>query len=372
MFSRRQLHELLYHESATPEVLSVYLEPGVSSGAAGAFRSVLNASLGRESRLRQMQGLLERVERHLSGELGLAGHRGLALFASERGGLWQSVALPEPVHGCLRVDSRPYLAPLFPVLDQYQRFGIALVSPARTRCLEIYLGAVQELEPVPGPGEPAHALPQERLHRYLQEITEKTALHSRQRDWDRVVFSLPDGWEAPLSGHLHERLQRNLILDPSLEPGSPSEGILAAIRAHEIEARKVRESVWVHRLLDATRVQGLGVLGLERTLEALERGQVRRLLIQEGFAKMGRVCPVCGEVSLAARKCPSCPRLTEPVLNLAGDLVRAALESGAEVARVLYDTGLDSLGRIGAELSHRSGAEVRPAPRPASDGCLAG
>jgi hypothetical protein len=119
-----------------------------------------------------------------------------------------------------------------------------------------------------------------------------------------------------------------------------------------------------HRLLDLSRSGG-AVLGLDGTLRALRRGQARLLLARDGFAKMGYLCPRCGELSLGFSRCPACNAAMAVIFNIVEEMIQRALDAHCEVIRLLNDSVLDGMGHIGAELSGE-GISIRPAPKPAA------
>jgi hypothetical protein len=264
-------------------------------------------------------------------------------------GLWQACPLPETVKPMLRMADRPYLAPLLSIVDQHQRFGVVLPGGRRTRFLEVFMGQVKEHEELAlelrGLG-PAQG----------RSVAERLDALSRNREFSRIVLGGPSEAASRLAGRLRTELQQALILDESLAPDAPAAAILKRISSCEGEARKVRESVLAHRLLDLAASGGPAVLGLERTLQALRRGQVRLLLARDGFAKMGHLCPRCGDLSVAYPRCPACNGPAETVFNVVEEMIERAFDSHCEVVRLLHPSPLDNLGHIGAELSEAAAA----------------
>jgi peptide subunit release factor 1 (eRF1) len=183
---------------------------------------------------------------------------------------------------------------------------------------------------------------------------------SRNRDFSRIVLGGPPEAASRLAGHLRTELQQTLILDESLTPDAPAAAVLERISSCEGEARKVRESVLAHRLLDLAASGASAVLGLERTLQALRRGQVRLLLLRDGFAKMGHLCPRCADLSVSDPRCPACNGPTETIFNVVEEMIERAFDAHCEVVRLLHPSPLDNLGHIGAELSEAA-APARPA-----------
>ncbi|MBI4349681.1 MAG: hypothetical protein HY553_22790 [Elusimicrobia bacterium] len=363
MLSPRRIHELLDFNSAQPEVLSLYLELD-RSGTPQAYKWILQEAVEREAALRELRKDLDRIERYL-GELQPGLQRGVAIFSSESVGLWEAVPLPYAFKSLLTLDRRPYLSPLMSILEQHQRYGVVLLGPDSERILEVHLGEIEvraedagRSRPLGRRAPPEPAAPHARLRR----IASRASWLARTRHWDRLILGAPREIEPLFVGHLPIRLKNNLILDGTLKLDMADRDVLERVTLNEREARKVRESVLVHRLVDAAGGDGPAVLGLERTLDALQRGAVRTLLVRDGLAKIGRVCGECGFLSLADRKCRLCNQPTAQVFNLVAEMIQCALDQDCEVFPVLYDARLDSLGRIGAELSHKPQSSQPPEP----------
>ena len=134
-----------------------------------------------------------------------------------------------------------------------------------------------------------------------------------------------------------------------LGPDRPVDAVIERVLHNERQARRVRESVLVARLMNEAR-QGGAVTGLEAVASAVQQGRVARVLVRDGYAKMGRACPKCGHLSVANRSCPWCFCATDPVLDLVGELGSKALAAGCELYRIMHDTCFDGVCRIGAEL----------------------
>lgn len=363
MLSPRRIHELLDFNVGHAEVLSLYLELD-PAGAPHAYKWLLQEALERESALRELRKDLDRVERFLS-ELKPGSLKGVAVFSAEAVGLWEAAPLPYTFKNLLAVDKRPYLDPLLAILEQHQRYGVVLLGPDSERVLEVHLGQIEERREDWGAaralGRRAAPAP-EPPHGRLRALAARAARAAQARRWDRLIVGAPRELEGLFTGHLPIRLKHNLILDPGLKTGLADREVLERVLVNEREARKVRESVLVHRLVDGAGGDGPAVLGLERTLDALQSGVVRTLLVRDGLAKIGRMCGACGHLSLSDRKCASCGEATSQVFNLVAEMIQCAIDQDCEVIPILYDNRLDSLGRIGAELSHKPKSGRSPSP----------
>lgn len=359
MLSANDIHALLNLRASSPSVVSVYLELSPGRDHQREFKNVVKEASQNNPLLQGLDPDLARLNAFVDA-LAPGSDRGLALFSAQRHGFWQAVGLPQTVKSVLRVDAQPFLNPLVNILDQYHRYGVLLLDEERSRLLEVFLGRAVELE------EPPLALPKQTRHVRLKSVADRLMAFVRSRGVERVILAAPPELEAPFISHLHGFIQDNLIVDSQMAPGMPVKAAVERVVNGETQSRIVRESVLVYRLLDAVRADGMGVVGLQETLNALHRGQVRMLLLREGLARIGRVCSRCRALALSGRKCVFCGALTEGVFDVIQELAQAALEQNCEVIRILHDRRLDAFGGLGAELRFQNRPAETAAPAPTS------
>lgn len=348
--SASRIEALASFRSTEPDVLSLHLSVDDGGLYPGVLRQLLKEQQGR---LANFGGDLARVERFVTNDFVPGGHRGLAVYSCAKRGLFEAFGLPQAVKTDLVTDECLDLVPLRALRGQYYRYGALLAGPKGARFLELYLGRCVELEDFGDSLEDASAL------KRLAVTAEKLA---EQRRFDRLILGAPPDLAARVGAFLEPDLQKDLILEPLLGPERPAEAVLERVRHNEREARRVTESVLVQRLLDEARESG-AVTGLEAVAAALQQGCVSRVLVRDGYAKMGRACPQCGHLSVDHRSCPWCFKPTDMVLDVVGELISRALEAGCEVFRVMHDPRFDGICRIGAELK---APKAGPKPVPTS------
>lgn len=346
MLSANDIHVLLNLRDASPSVISVYLDLRPGSDHQQEYKTLLKDSLRDNPLLQGKSADLARLDVFVAG-MTPGEDRGLALFSAQKLGLWQATSLPQTVKSVLRVDAQPFLNPLVNILEQYHRYGVLLLDDDRARMLEVFMGGFSEPEE-----EPAAA--KQTRHVRLKAVADRLMAFVRARGIERVILAAPPELEAPFINHLHGFIQDNLIIDSRLGTDMPAQAVMERVLDGETQSRIVRESVLVYRLLDAVSRDKMGVVGLQETLNALQRGQVRMLLLREGLARIGRSCTRCRALALSGRKCVFCGSLTEGVFDVVAELAQSALEQNCEVFRILHDRRLDALGGVGAELRFQS------------------
>ncbi len=320
---------------------AVTLHLAVDGG--GLYPSTLHqlaSDARRDPSMRLLGRDLDRIEKFIASEFVPGPHRMAAVYSCAKRGLFETFALPQPFKSTLTVGESLDLRPLIALGGQYHRFVALLLGPGKARFVELHMGQALELDEMQGDFNSLEG---------LASVASRAATLARERRYDRLILGAPPALEAAITPLLDPALQKELILEPVLGPERPVEAVLERILHNERQARSVRESVLVHRLLDEAR-QGGAVTGLEGVVAAVQQGCVARVLVRDGYAKMGRACPKCGHLSVNNRSCPWCFCGTDMVLDLVSELGDKALAAGCELYRIMYDARFDSVCRIGAEL----------------------
>lgn len=346
MLSSKDIGVLLNFKAPAAQVVSLYLELGPDRDASRDLESFLGEVFQKSP---ELQGLEENIApiRSFVKTFHRGHEGGLAFFSAPHHGLWQAIPLPQRVKTLIRLGERPFLKPLVNILDQHHRYGVVLLGPSQARFIEVYLHQGEEA--------PSPSLSQEEpLQARLKSLAAQLMAFARARGIERVVLGAEEALGTPFLNHLHSFIQNNLILDSQMGPKTPLESVIEKITEGEKQSRIVLESVLVHRLLDSVRRAGMAVVGLQNTLDALQKGQIRLLILKDSLSKLGRRCPACRAMSLAGRKCSACGAATESVFDLVQEIAQEALEQDCEVFRIYHDRGLDAFGGIGAELRFQS------------------
>jgi len=321
-------------------VVSLHLAIDAAGSYPGALDRLLRDSLAADPLLRGAVKDVERIAAFVREQFSPSGRRGLCVVSCAKRGLFEAFALPEPLKTSLTIADRPAVRPLESLAARYRRFLALLVDAHRARFVEIHFGEAIEVESHEG----------DFLGAGLAALAEHAAGLALSRRADRLVLGATEPALAALVATLPHVLQETLILEPLLGPDRPLEAVADRVRHNENEALKVRETVLVRRFLDEIKLGG-AVAGLEAVAAALQQGCVKRILVREGWAKMGRCCPACHRLSLDHRSCAWCFRQTSHVLDVVAELVDRAVEAGVEVTPVSHHQDFDSVGRIGAELA---------------------
>jgi peptide subunit release factor 1 (eRF1) len=184
----------------------------------------------------------------------------------------------------------PHLYPLARLNDQYPRYAALLVDTNSARLFVVGLGSAQHLRTLDSDKTKKHAMggwSQARYQRnvdnfreqHIKEVVDLLDRVVRDEHLDRIVISCHEVAQPLLFDAMPKHLSDKVIDLVRLDINAPEREVLTAtldaLRHHDV----VTDAEHVDMLLDAWRAGGLGVVGAEETLRALEMGQVEELLI---------------------------------------------------------------------------------------------
>jgi len=329
--------------------------------------------------------LKERVE-----QLGRSEERGLFVcFCGED--VWKEYQLPVSLPSKLVVEPEPYIRPFTTLLEQFNRYYLAVVDRKKASFYTSYLGKFRKHVTVDsgvpgqvseddtgkgargsfkiksGTGREAwggwreskiqHHI-EDHLQRYLKELSVRLHRLVRKNKIDYLVLAGPKGDRGEivnaLKPHLHSDLRKKLI--GSFSGDSRVEENELRKRFYEVvsDFKKHRERKFLDQLLSETeKSSGLGVLGPEKTLEALRRGQVRILAIRDSAESPGWICPKDYYLLSSKGQCPYCGTALKLTEDLFGHMVWEAIDQRSEIRFIKNgDERFDEAG-VGALLRFR-------------------
>jgi peptide chain release factor subunit 1 len=375
--TRERLRSLAAARAGDGKVLSLFLNLDPSRFATAAARGTeARSALDRAARLiREDESLsdgartalradLDRVRAELGGgAVDARGAHGLAVFASSAAGLFEVLRLAQPVDHDPVVADAPYLEPLS-AIGAPERWCVLLVN---RRTARLFCGpgtAVEELEQIEDEIRRRHDQGGWSQANYQRSIDKDVADHLRRAAevaFARLKDDLPAAilvgapselagdFEAQLHPYLAERLAGRLDIDVE---HTSAEEVRRAVAPHVERAARARLDAAVARLAEAFGAgTGRAASGLEEVLSAVHEQRVEALLVDDGFAAPGAVCPSCGWLSAdGASACPADGTSVERVEDVVEVAVARALTQDADVHVLRDRPELASHGRVAATL----------------------
>jgi peptide chain release factor subunit 1 len=370
MAVKDQLDRLAAFEPAPYPVVSLYLNTQPGQTGRDQFHSFVRkefAARGRtypsgSSERESLDKDFDLISRFLETDLDPAAN-GVALFACSAGELFEAVQLTAPIEQhWLYIGDRPHLYPLARVESLYPRYAAVLADTNSARILVLATGELvthEEVKGVKTKKSSQGGWSQARFQRHIENfhvqhakevvdaldtIVQRESITQIMVAGDEVILPL---LKEQMPKHLLDKVVDELRMDTHAPLHEVVRTSLEAMK--RVHGESEREKV--EAALGAYRAGGLGVVGLEETLEALQKGQVDELLIAARIGELepvgssagGRANPSGGSVlpepaveSAAAGE----PAGTDThTVRLADELVNRATQTSARITFV-EDPGL--------------------------------
>ncbi|MEA2578106.1 MAG: peptide chain release factor subunit 1 [Chloroflexota bacterium] len=344
---RADVERLVRFDGHGARILSVYLDLGPERQVTRSHRIVLKdlVKAAREPLDKDARHALEAeagtVQAWLENEPPRA--RGLAVFSSTAADLWATYDLPVPVADRLAYEAHPLVLPLLGLLEDLERYVVALVDKESARILTVFESRIESVEAfsddVPGKhdqGGPAQARLQrhheDHVLRHVKRVVQRLSEALRQRQFDRLILAGPEEATAKVRERLPHELARRLVATVPAEMFATDADILRMTLEIEWRAERESEERLATTVIDASKSNGPGACGMTATLEAVWLRQVLRLILADGLTAAGSECPVDGRLFPdPPGPCPMCGAETLPVGDIVDRAAQLTLEQDGDV-----------------------------------------
>ena len=281
----------------------------------------------------------KRIESYVAHELNPC-TRGLALFACAGTDFFDATQLEVPFHrNQLVVSDRPHLYPLARLGDKHPRYAVLVVDSNLARIFVFSTGETVGAVEIQNPKTKhsrAGGWSQARFQRHVENVHLQHVKEVVQRldeivaadAIDHVLLAGDEVIVPLLKEQLPERLAGKVVDVLRLAIRSPEHEVVAAtLEALQRKDGETDEAV-VRDLVGEYRAGGLAVVGAERVLAALRKGQVDTLVIT------------------------AAPAQIQGADEAANELVTLAKQTSASVRFVENPTLLADIGGVGASLRY--------------------
>ena len=279
--------------------------------------------------------------------------KGLALFSCGSPALWHAYALAVRVRDHLAFERRPDVAPLRELVDEYERYVVALVDRVKARLFTVFMGEIEELDAFEDEVPGKHDWHLARVARRLAEL-------SRHRPFDRLVLAGPEEATSALRRRLPGALAHRVVGAIPAELFASKDEILEKTLAIDRRIEGEVEERLLDDLLDMIGPGGRATVGVRPTLDALWADSVQTLLVADGVHVTGSDCPNCGRLEPGnSATCPACGKAMRPAHDLIHRAMVRAMEQGESVEMVHGAAGrrlVEAGGGPGALLRHQVAA----------------
>jgi peptide subunit release factor 1 (eRF1) len=313
---------------------------------------------------------LNRVQQFLRTPGNLPRTHGLAIFACEGIGLFETVPLPVVHRSRLAVNGSPLVGELASVEEEFGRLLTVVLDRTSARFFEVTAYQTTELlglradstrgkrfhgdqDGSSGWGEHTYnnRIRQEK-QRHFEAISRELFTIDRKRPAQGIVLAGPGPEAGAVEPFLHTYLAERLIGTARL---NPKDATPAAVHATTLAVReayeRASERALVHEMLEGIGT-GWGINGVTPTLRALSRGQVRSLLVHADASQPGFRCGDSGRLAPTERECRG-EGAPIPVLDVIDDAIEEALRQSVDVNVVYEPEARDAIEGLGALLRFR-------------------
>jgi len=272
---------------------------------------------------------------------------GTAIFSRSGTGTFLTYPSIIPFKNECFVSDLPTLRPLVQRSSQYQNTLAVMVDTDSAKLFEISLEGVlaeSSIESyVPGRHDQG-GWAQMRYQRHIKDHMDKH--HKEVADqltelfgsgkWKRVVLIGQDRIIANFKAFLPERVKQQIADTFPMDFSEERSKILGRVFERLLQIEREEVSREIEALKERTPQGGLATLGLNRTLEALNHGQVHTLYLLTSVSHKGGKCKQCGSLVLAhppddpSVPCPLCKGELK-IVDLGEEMMRSALRQDGEV-----------------------------------------
>jgi len=309
------------------------------------------------------------IENYLAEDLS-EGTRGVAIFArfQAEGDLsFHAHEFAMPFENKLVIDSVPHIFPLVYLLDVSYHYLVLISDSEKAKVFEIRFGQIEDVELISDAeteksfrGEWTQLHYQnwknDKVKRFVKSKIDIVEKLMTERDIKHLIMAGDERIVSEIKSQLPHSLKEKVVDFSKMHIRANPELVLHKTLEEFARYERAAESDVVESLQYEVARDGLGVVGSEKVIEALNAGKVDTLLVSLDFeAPGGWRCEDCGHLTMAILRndCVNCGSKNVIHVDLKDDLVRRATQIGATIETVTDNLWLDKHEGIGALLRFR-------------------
>lgn len=223
--------------------------------------------------------------------------KALAIFQMPYGLNWRC-AVRVPVREAVEWAPSPMLEPMVEMLDEHERYGVALVDRGRARLFAAHLGDIEEMADLFGGDVMRHRTTgtdhrwsernfqrraDDHAGHHAREVARSLAEADREYGFDRILLLGCEEACEMVAAELSRRLERKLVGSAAMPMTATPDEVLRTIEAKHAEVERAEEFDLVGRMVTAAAKRGPAVAGLQETVNALGQGRIRELVVSGNY-----------------------------------------------------------------------------------------
>jgi len=293
----------------------------------------------------------------------------LLIYSGTESDIWEVYKLPIILKSKIIVDPKPHTQSLRSLLHNYKKYGVLLIDREKAQIYQVYLGEITEylaayISDVPAKVNFRFASGlrekkilgkiEEKLHQFYKMLNENLFDFYKNNKFDYLILGGRKDIIKEFQTYLHSYLSPLLIGTFEEGPTSSKNDILEKSNKLIKDFEDDTKNKLINKLVDELEPQGLGVLGLKKTIDALVADNIKTLIYMEDYVARGYSCPSCGYLTLKlVGKCPYCDSQLVNFNDIIDEIVENALNQGSAVLPISENEKLSKAGKIGAILRYK-------------------
>ena len=372
-------------------VISLYLKLDPSDRENFKFRITLKNLIQktRESleenrftrdQLKSIDEDLQRIEDFFGDTGRLESCNGAAIFCSGADGLWEFFKLPYCFRNRLVVDKYPLIGELLRIKEENEPAAFVVVDRRKARLFDVSFDGADEVRDYIYPGaartqkfQSGEGTFKQRVstgsgrvsmgygeysfnrtiendyQQHLKYISDRVFDYYKENKFDNLIIGGNEQTIKDFTHHLHsylsEKMLGTVVLD--IDVVKNDELIEHALRLVEERKKEIQDNTV--KEFEEKNANGLSLSGLGPSIKALMAGQVKTLLIAEGFSYEGFVYPNSGLLTLEKKKDSVTEEMPVRVADVVDLVTEEAFRQQSEVIIVrkeLADKAFSGVGVI--------------------------
>jgi len=293
---------------------------------------------------------------------------GIAIFSCSGIGAFLTYPSIIPFENECFIFDLPILQPLVRLSSQYQNTLVVMVETDSAKLFDVSMEGMMAESSIKSYVPGRHDQGGWAQMRYQRHIKDHMDKHHKEvvehltelfdSDKKRIILIGQDRIIANFKLFLPERVKQQIADTFSMDFSEERSKMLRRVFERLLQKEREEVSHQIEELKERTPMGGLATLGLNRTLEALNKGQVHTLYLLTSFSLPGGKCRRCGSLVLihspdeSSVPCPLCKGKMKTI-NLGEEMVRSALRQDGEVKWVQENTILNANDGVVASLRFR-------------------
>lgn len=312
----------------------------------------------------------ERIEKYVEKVNPAA--NGVAVFAcSGADDFFQTIEFYVPFHqNHFYVFDKPHLYPLARLIEENPKFAVVLADTNSANIFVFQRGRILDEEEIQntrtnrsevgGWSQMRYQRHIDKLHeQHVKEVIEELDKIVREENIEQIVLAGNEEVVVPLlREELTKELEEKIVGTIRLDVKTPEDEIHGQARQAIRQNDTLKDKEKIDYLKEQNYDGGFGVVGVEKTLEALSNGQVQELYLSAHFDRIKFNAKKVGEVleAYAPGDEDEIPHISEAG-EIVDELIRRGLES-ADTIRFIEDENLmKGTGGAGAILRYKINGE---------------